>query len=112
MKKYITIILSAIILIVILLFIVGFIYFSKRKWISIDGGEGNYSKSTYLYGGTGCGMYFDEVRIYYDFIIESGIIRYELLDENGNVVYEIEADENCNGYITFENETPKLYSRL
>lgn len=104
MKKHIPII-----LIVTSLFIVGCIYFPQTEWVSIAGGEGNFSKDTYLFGGTGYGMYFDEVRIYYNFIIESGMIRYELLDKNGNVVYEIEAEESCDGYITFDNETPELY---
>lgn len=105
MKKRIILIIS----IITILFVTGGIYFSQSTWEERESGEGSYSKDTYLDGGTGRHMYSDNVRIYYDYIIESGGLRFELLDESGNVVYELEVTESCSGYITFDNKTPTLY---
>lgn len=94
---------------IIILFIIACIYFSQSTWEEHGGGEGSYSKDTYLDGGLGRHMYSKDTKIYYEFTIKSGGIRYELLDENGNVVRQIDATETCSGYITFDNETPVLY---
>lgn len=94
---------------IIIILIVAGIYFSQSTWEECAGGEGYYSKDTYLDGGTGRSMYSKDVRIYYNYVIESGGLRFELLDEFGNVVYELEATESCSGYITFDNKTPILY---
>ncbi|MBQ4524168.1 MAG: hypothetical protein IJA10_14640 [Lachnospiraceae bacterium] len=95
--------------ITIILFIASGIYFSQSTWESTAGSNGYYNKDTYLEGGIGRSMYSKDVRIHYDYIIESGGIRYEILDESGNVIYELEVTESGSGYITFDNETPKLY---
>ena len=105
MKKRTIVIIS----IITILFITSGIYFSQSTWEERGSGEGYYSKDTYLDGGTGRHMYSKNVRIYYDYIIESGGLRFELLDESGNVVYELEVTESCSGYITFDNEIPELY---
>lgn len=101
---------TIVIIIIIALFcLVAGIYFSQSTWEECAGGEGGYSIDTYLDGGTGRHMYSKDVRIYYNYVIESGGLRFELLDELGNVAYELEVTESCSGYITFENETPVLY---
>ncbi|MBQ4524167.1 MAG: hypothetical protein IJA10_14635 [Lachnospiraceae bacterium] len=97
------------ILITLIICIIAGIYFSQSIWEKRAGSEGYYSKDTYLEGGTGRHMYSKDVRIHYNYIIESGGLKYEILDEFGNVVYELEVTESCSGYITFDNETPILY---
>lgn len=96
-------------MLLVLVLITSCIYFPQTSWYERAGSEGDFSKDTYLCGGIGCDMFSENTRIYYSYIIESGAIRFELLDENGKVVYELETNESGSGYITFDNKEPTLY---
>lgn len=85
------------------------IYFSQEYWQDTYGIEGYCSKETYLEGGTGSYEYSKDTRVHYVYMIEAGGMHYELTDKEGNIVYEMDVTESCEGYIPFDNETPELY---
>lgn len=103
-KKTVIILLSGIIILIGLI-----IYFSQKQWYNRDGWEGCYSKDTYLIGGVGNHEYSKNTRIHYTYVIESGGMHFELKDEDGNIIYEVDITESGDGYITFENNEPMTY---
>lgn len=93
------------IIIIIPLLIIGvlIVYLSSAKWYNVIGWEAHYSKDTYLEGGEG-NLYYDEnFRIHYQYIVNSGGARFELKDEDGKIVYEMDVTESCEGYIYFDD---------
>ena len=50
------------------------------------------------------GNVYDEVRIYYNISVKKGGLRYELKDEDDNVIYSREFCSDEEGYITFDNK--------
>lgn len=82
------------------------VYFLQGRWERRFGSKGHFSADTYLESGTGSYDFSKKTRIQYTYVVEAGGMCFELTDEQGNVVYEMEITESCNGYITFENEKP------
>lgn len=94
-----------IIIIVICLLIVGLliVYFSRTKWYDVIGWEAHYSQNTYLEGGEG-GLHYDEnFRIHYQYVVNAGGAHFELKNGAGEIVYEMDVAESCDGYIYFDD---------
>lgn len=85
------------------------VYLTRTQWSAVFGSEGNFSKDTYLGGGTGKHEYTKHIKIHYQYIIIAGSMRFELTDESGQVVYGMDITESCEGEITFDNEIPQVY---
>lgn len=98
-KKYPKMIIPIAIVIAVSITILAVCYFRKTEWVTERGTEGQFSRETYLDGGTGEWEYDDDMRIYYRYNILSGSVCFQLTDENGDVVYNMVIDESCEGYI-------------
>lgn len=98
-KKFLKIIIPIVIVSVLLITLVAVLYFRKTEWVMDRGMQGGFSKETYLDGGTGEWEYDDDMRIYYSYNISSGSICFQLTNESGEVVYNMEIDKSCEGYI-------------
>ncbi len=75
------------------------LYFRKTEWVMDRGAQGQFSKETYLDGGTGEWEYDENMRIYYSFNVSSGSMCFQLTDESGEIVYNMVVDKSCEGYI-------------
>ncbi|MCM1400000.1 MAG: hypothetical protein NC225_11040 [Clostridium sp.] len=98
-KKHLKIIILIVIVIVAVIAILSVFYFRKTEWVMERGAKGQFSKETYLDGGTGEWEYDENMRIYYSFNISSGSVCFQLTNEKGDIVYNMAVDKSCEGYI-------------
>ncbi len=98
-KKHFKIIIAVVIIMIILFTVVAVCYFRKTEWVMERGTRGQFSKETYLEGGTGEWEYDENMRIYYSYVISSGSMCFQLTNENGDIVYDMVVDKSSEGYI-------------